>query len=503
MITAVHAHRGLTLCAAFALFGCNPVMDRPTAVREPTLLTARATRTEINGVLNFATEVRTKPPTIVTTRIPGTVMQVTASPGARVTAGDPLLELDRPALEVQVARANLALAGAEARLAGLRSSNRPDEAAEAEAQLRAAKARLSSVESAPTQDQQTELARAITVARQKVAELEHGRPELIAQLETAVAVTRDRLERLQSAQRATPVPGAGVAVPPQEVITQAQQALIDAQEQLRLARSPTSGAELSQARQELALAGERLLLSRSSTVPSDLEEARATLEAAERRFQRVNQPVTDAERKSAELAVEHAWSGLELARLQLRESSVTAPLTGLISDVFVNVGAPTAAGSPLVSILPPEFELLVQVPELLIGAITLGQSVSIGVDAYPNEVFTGLVRALTPIIDVRNRTSGMKVEVTDPQFKLKGGMFANVSIAAGRKQGTIVVPREAVIGRDSDAAVYAVLEGRARRQPVQLGLNDGRMVEILNGISEGAEVVLSPAGLRDGDPTGR
>ena len=76
-------------------------------------------------------------------------------------------------------------------------------------------------------------------------------------------------------------------------------------------------------------------------------------------------------------------------------------------------------------------------------------------------------------------------------------------IAAGRRQSTIVVPREAVLGRDSDAAVYTVVEGRARRQSVQLGLNDGRMVEVLNGIPEGAEVILSPVGIRDGEAANR
>jgi RND family efflux transporter MFP subunit len=501
MLNGTFRRAAFACCCAALAAGCSTITERQAPARESTVLTTRATRSEINGVLNFATEVRTKVPTTVTSRISGTVMQVAAVPGARVSAGDLLVELDRPTLEVEVARANAALAAAEARLAGLGAGNRPDEAAEADAQLRAAKARLASVESAPNQDQQVELARAVTTARQRVTELEGGRPETVAQLEAAAAVARDRVERLTAAERATPVPGSGSAVPAPEVVAQAQQSLVNAREQLRQARNPASGPELAQARQELAQAEERLLLSRRFTVPSDLEEARAAVEAAEKRLQRVNQTVSDAERKAAETAVEHAWSVLEVARLQLRESTINAPVAGLISDVFVDVGAPTAAGTPLVAIVPPEFELLVQVPELLIGAISLGQSVSVGVDAYPNEVFTGLVRSVTPIIDIRNRTSGMKVEVTDPQFKLKGGMFANVSIAAGRKQGTIVVPREAVVGRDADAAVYAVIDGRYRRQPVLVGLNDGRAVEILSGLSEGAEVVLSPTGLRDGDST--
>jgi multidrug resistance efflux pump len=193
----------------------------------------------------------------------------------------------------------------------------------------------------------------------------------VARLEAAVAVAQDRVERLISAQRSTPVPGSGAAVPAPEVVTQAQQALVNAQEQLRQARNPASGPELAQARQELGQAEERLLLSRRSSMPSDLEEARAAVEAAERRLQRINQSVSDADRQAAEAAVEHAWSALEVARLQLRESSISAPVAGLISDLFVNVGAPTAAGAPLVAIIPPEFELLVQVPELLIGAITL------------------------------------------------------------------------------------------------------------------------------------
>jgi RND family efflux transporter MFP subunit len=491
------------ICCSVIFTGCTAIAERQSAGHEPTVLTARATRSEVNGVLNFSTEVRTKPATTVTARIPGTVMQISAMPGARVSAGDPLVELDRPALEVEVARANAALAAAEARRAGLSASAGPDEAAEAEAQLRAAKARLASMESAPTQEQQAELVRAVTAARERVSELEKGRPDTLAQLEAAVAVASDRVERLTAAQRATPVPGSGSSVPAPEIVAQTQQALVNAQEQLRSARAPAPAQELGQARQELAQAEERLLLSRTIAMPTDLEAARAAVEAAEKRLQRVNQPVTDVERKAADTAAEQAWAALEVARLQLREASISAPVGGLISDVFVSTGSPTAAGAPLVAIIPPEFELLVQVPELLIGVISLGQSVSVGVDAYPNEVFTGLVRSLTPIIDVRNRTSGMKVEVTDPQFKLKGGMFANVSIAAGRKQGTIVVPREAVIGRDLDAAVYAVVDGRYRRQPVQVGLNDGRVVEILSGLSEGAEVVLSPTGIRDGEASSR
>jgi hypothetical protein len=54
----------------------------------------------------------------------------------------------------------------------------------------------------------------------------------------------------------------------------------------------------------------------------------------------------------------------------------------------------------------------------------------------------------------------------------------------------------------ADASVMAVVDGRARRQPVQVGVQDGRSVEIVQGVAEGTEVILAPTGILDGDVVG-
>ena len=86
-------------------------------------------------------------------------------------------------------------------------------------------------------------------------------------------------------------------------------------------------------------------------------------------------------------------------------------------------------------------------------------------------------------------------------MKLKSGLFAQVAIAGARRSGALIVPREAVVGT-SDTIVMAVVDGRARRQPIQVGVQDGRSVEIVQGLAEGAEVILSPTGILDGDIVG-
>jgi membrane fusion protein, multidrug efflux system len=124
--------------------------------------------------------------------------------------------------------------------------------------------------------------------------------------------------------------------------------------------------------------------------------------------------------------------------------------------------------------------------------------VSLSVDAYPGEAFSGTVRSIAPNVDVRTRTVAAKVDVLDPQVKLKSGLFAQAAIPGPRRQGVLVVPRDALLP-GAETAVMQLVDGRARRQLVQLGATDGRNVEILQGLAEGAEVIAPPLGVAEGD----
>ena len=161
-------------------------------------------------------------------------------------------------------------------------------------------------------------------------------------------------------------------------------------------------------------------------------------------------------------------------------------------------GTLVAPGTPLMTIVPPNFELVIPLPEAQIGQVAVGQPVRLGVDAFPNQEFTGAVKAVAPAVDPRTRSVALRVEVVDPGFKLKSGMFAQLSVASPTRRGALLAPREAVVSRVTEQHVYQVIDGRARRQPVQVGATDGRNVEILAGLPDGAELVLSPSAQADG-----
>jgi HlyD family secretion protein len=485
--------------------GQTPPADSQSRVRLG-IRTAQVTRGEITSLLVYPGELRPKTGATVVTRVAGRIDKLAVEPGSSVREGDVVAELDRSALEVQVVQAQAALAAAEARLAALKAGNDGDSRAEAEASLRAARSRLASLEAAPRLDLVPALAQAARDARYRLAEIEGGNSTAATLAEQRLNAARDRLDRALIAgveEGTSPgVQGSPVPVPvASTAVDEARQAVQAAQQEVARARQPINPEDLAAARKHLADAEDALLVARWSVGPNDLDEARANVEAAEARLRRAGQPSSEAGIRAGETGVEFAGASLELARLQLRESSLVSPIAGIVVETFQKQGATVAAGTAILSVQPPDYEIAVAVDERQIAQVVPGQNVSVLVDVYSGESFTGTVRTVSPTVDPRTRTVAARVDVQDPRTKLKSGLHAQVAVAGARRTGALTLPREAIVG-STDSSVMTVVDGRARKQPVQIGVQDGRSVEIVQGLAEGTEVILAPTGILDGDIVG-
>jgi HlyD family secretion protein len=464
--------------------------------------TAQVARGDITSLLVYPGELRPKTGATVVTRVAGRIETLAVEPGSVVKEGDTVAELDRTAFEVQVVQAQAALAAAEARLASVKTGGDADSQAEADASLRAAKARLAGLEAAPRLESIPTLAQAVRDARQRVDDLESGHADQVAAAEARLTAARQRLDSALTSDAPTaPAPQASPVPLTASAVEQARQAVQQAQQEVAQARQPVNPDDLAAARKQLADAEDALLLARWPVGPNDLDEARANVEAAEARQRRSGQPASEAAVKAAQTGVEYAGAALELARVQLREATIAAPISGIVVETRQQQGATVPAGTPILSIQPPDFELGVAIDERQLSQVSPGQAVSILVDVFPGESFTGTVRSISPAVDPRARTVPAKVDVQDPRAKLKSGLQAQVAIAGTKRTGTLLVPREAIVGA-ADTSVMTVVDGRARKQPVQIGIQDGRSVEILQGLGEGAEVILAPTGILDGDVVG-
>jgi membrane fusion protein (multidrug efflux system) len=123
------------------------------------------------------------------------------------------------------------------------------------------------------------------------------------------------------------------------------------------------------------------------------------------------------------------------------------------------------------------------------------------VDAFPGEDFMGRIARVSPVLDPSTRTAPIEVEIANPQYRLKPGMYARVGIITESHANALVVPTNAVVDVNGTRGVYLSVNNAAAFHPVKVGIEGNERTEILDGVAIGDRVVTTgAAGLRNGDP---
>src|SRR5512142_2712065 len=160
----------------------------------------------------------------------------------------------------------------------------------------------------------------------------------------------------------------------------------------------------------------------------------------------------------ADARVTEAAAALALARVQLEQARITAPIAGVVASVTTQEGetvSATLAAPTFVTIVDlARLELWAYVDETDIGRVQLGQPASFTVDAYPDRTFQGQVAAIYPKAEIRDNVVDYVVVVRfppPPDQALRPEMTASVRIVLARRPGVVIVPRRAV-RRDGERA---------------------------------------------------
>jgi len=251
---------------------------------------------------------------------------------------------------------------------------------------------------------------------------------------------------------------------------------------------------------------------------AQLADANAALAEAEREQKRVlvlhekgiasdaqlDQRSTGLER--ARSHVEAARAGAGVAERTLRDARLQAPFAGWIANREVSRGEYVVPGRPLfelVALDPIEVEF--SVAERDSARVHIGQGVGVVVAPYPDETFQGEVTVISPIVDTRTRTLRVKARIANPDGRLRPGLFARTDLGIAEREGALLVPEQAVLQRsDGEVVFVATADNHARRVVVKTGLQRKGLVEIVEGLGAGDEVVVSGhAALVDGSPIAR
>jgi RND family efflux transporter MFP subunit len=226
---------------------------------------------------------------------------------------------------------------------------------------------------------------------------------------------------------------------------------------------------------------------------AELDAAEAAAKVAESRYHDAVEEVNNRLGILAEKRTE-----LELARQQLTDTVLRAPIDGAMNarqaavGEFLNAGAPVAT---LVRINP--LRLRLAVPEREATAIRQGQRVRLTLESDPT-VYEGHVARLAPAISEQNRSLVIEAEIPNPQGRLRPGAFARGEIVVQPDRRLVTVPAEALVTFAGIDKVLVVEDGRAVEKRVTTGRRIGDRVEILSGLAAGEQVIVRPGALAAG-----
>lgn len=281
-------------------------------------------------------------------------------------------------------------------------------------------------------------------------------------------------------------------------------------------------AALEQARRDLQRQSELLASKDISQVVFD--EAKLKVDDLKAKYEgaKLTLEASRLNLKVLEHNLEAADAGIEQARESLSYTTITAPIDGTITRINAEVGEMVVTGmmnNPGTKILEigdlSEMLVLAQVDESDVGKVKVGQSAQVHVQAWPDKVFPGRVRAVA----LSNQTGlqGSKYYETeilliDPSEQIFTGMTADADVEVAEHEDVLVLPSQAVLGREVDTlpvdirdrlsedeksktfatVVFVYRDGKAIITPVRIGASNATHTIVTSGIAAGDKIVVGP-----------
>jgi RND family efflux transporter MFP subunit len=219
--------------------------------------------------------------------------------------------------------------------------------------------------------------------------------------------------------------------------------------------------------------------------------------------------------ESAQAALRATESNLSATRARLVHdqtlydySKITAPFSGVITERYANLGTLVQAGTasstqamPIVKLSQDDlFRLVIPVPESYVRYIRVGDPVNVRVPSL-SKTFPGKVARFSVDIKEATRTMHTEVDVANPQHLLVPGIYAEADLTLEQKHDVPTVPLQAINHEAERTTVLVVnRQDQLEDRPVTLGLQTANDTEVVAGLSDGEQIVISDrSGLRAGE----
>ena len=391
----------------------------------------------------------------------GILAQLLVEQGDKVEQGQIIARMDDSNLQAQLSKARANLAQVRAQLAEARAGTRPEEIAQSRARLNQARAQLNQARTGNRPEEIAQAQAQVEAARARV-NLTSSRVQRNRNLATSGAISQDTLDEVIADDRS------------------AKANLLEAQRRLIDIKNGSRTEEIDQKQAAVIEQEQALQQLQNGSRPEQIDQFEASVAAAQ--------------------------SELKAVQVQLDDTIIRAPFSGIVTQKYATVGAfvtPTTSASSTASATSSSIvavsrglEVLAQVPEVDIGQVKQGRMVEIVADAYPNQVFKGKVRLISPEAVVEQNVTSFQVRIalTTGQEQLKSGMNVDLTIVGAVVQDALVVPTAAIVTDKKGQTGVLIPDDKkqARFSPVEIGSAIKDKTQIVSGVKTGDRIFLSP-----------
>ena len=391
---------------------------------------------------------------------PGVLSQLYVEQGDRIRQGQILARMDSASIEAQRSQYRANLAQSQAQLAEAVAGSRPQEIAQARARLAQSQAQLAAARAGNRPQEVAQSQSQVDAAQAKV-NYNSGQVKRYQYLYKQGAEKKQLLDQVISEDKS------------------ARANLEEAKKRFSLVESGTRTEEIDQRQAAVNEARAALVLLEDGTRSEEIVQRQAAVAAAEAQLKGV--------------------------QVQLEDTIIRAPLSGIVTQKYAEPGAfvtPTTSASSSASATSSSIvavarglEILAQVPEADLGRIKQGQQLEIVADAYPDQVFKGHVRLIAPEAVVEQGVTSFQVRValdtgTD---KLRSGLNVDLTFLGDRVNNALVLPTVSIV---TEKGKTGVLVPDANNKPqfreVTVGAQIQDQTQIVGGVKEGDRIFVNP-----------
>jgi membrane fusion protein (multidrug efflux system) len=493
----------------------EPVIPVIAAVVAPSSLTESM---RITGSL------KTDENVVLSTKLAGKVAMLAVREGEKVRAGQLLARLDDAEQRAQRDRAAGAVRAAEAKLAQtkvgtvVKNTGAQEDYARARAATAMARQKLMQLERAARIQDTAAETRVRTAQAGLQSSNEHlkmlregSRRQELQMAEQAVLRAQIDLEnaRHNSERRQQLLKDGAIsqqdAEDSQKLYELAKVALDNAREQRSMTQEGPRSEEVRMAEQQVAQSEQALQDAEANRAQREMSQdevaaARESVrqaEAAERaaRAGLVQTKLSQEDIRTAAATVDQLRGDVAYYDELLRQTRIIAPVSGVVTQRLVNPGEFVSLGAKLLTMVSRDSLFLEAIAsERQLPSLRTGQPARVTVDARPGRVYAGIVREVIPVAEGLSRSSRVRIAIRGGQ-DLPVGAFARATLPVAQHSGIVVVPNDAVLSEAGVHYVFTIVDGKARRRNIELGIREGDRVQVASGLRPGDRVITagSPA----------